>query len=304
MLYHRLLSGLVQSSSDLGLETNRLDFDVFWLRVGVDPYEPFSDEFCKQTGLFTCGAAADTSEQQGPSVENRNAKQTQFCLNSLVDIWKKSIQLLGITYVDPTLTLNYRRRTASGRNKKRRIDKDKGQKMSSQEEKELNQAIIASLAQADHDDPALGYAIAESLRVAEATGNKIPEQPPLQPSGSPSKREAKSDPDESDVNSGKGAEEGKHQGSELIGSTSFVMDNEILDARLEKVLGWWHGIRLPEGVELEDTGRCQCVLLPLSAQRPTHLLACSSCEFITSCEWRERKSNELLSKLRSQTPDA
>lgn len=257
MLYHRLLSSLVQSSPDLDRNANHLDFDVFWLRVGVDPYEPFSDGFCEQTELSTYGAAAHTPELQTPSVQNKDGKRTQFCLNILVDFLKKSIHLLGITSVDPTLALNYRRRTTYGRKKRRRTGEARGQGMSSLEENELDQAIIASLVQADHDDPALAYAIAESLRAEGATGNKIPEQTPIHPSGSPSKRDAESDPDESEVNSSNGAEEGRDQGSEIIGSTSFLMDDATLDARLEKVLDWWHGIRLPEGVELEDTGRCQ-----------------------------------------------
>lgn len=268
MLYHRLLSGLVQPPPDSELKVNHLDFDVFWLRVGVDPYEPFSDSFCEQTGLFTYSAVARTPEQQGSSVVNGDAKQTQFCLDTLVDAWRKSIHLLGITSVDPTLTLNYRRRTKSGRNKRRRMNQAQGQTISSLEEKELNRAIIASLAQADRDDPALAHAIAESLRKTGATGNKIPEQTLLQPSGSPSKRDSRSDPDESDVNSGREMEEREDQGSQLIGSTSFVMDDAALDARLDKVLDWWHGIRLPEGVELEDTGRCQYVFLFLVANVP------------------------------------
>lgn len=302
MLYHRLLSGLVQNSSDLELQTNHLDFDVFWLRVGVDPYEPFSDGFCEQTGLFAYGVVAHTSEQQGPTIENGDAKQTQLCLNTLVDMWKKSIHLLGIASVDQTLTLNYRRRTTSGRNKRRCTYKAQAQTISSLEDKVLDQAIIASLAQADHGDPALAYAIAESLRDAGESGNNILEQIPLQPSASPSKEDAELDP-ESDGNSGKGAEEGKDRRSELIGSTSFGMDDAALDARLEKVLEWWHGIRPPEGVELEDTGRCKYVFLSLVVQRPADLPACSSCEFSTCCEWREKKHNELLSKLRSRTQD-
>ena len=291
MLYHRLLSGLVQPTSDLELNAKHLDFDVFWLRVGVDPYEVFSDGFCEQTGL---SAYCITPEQQEPSVENWDGKETQLCLNTLVDVWKKYIHLLGISSVDPTLTLNYRRRTTSGRKKRRRTDKPQGQTMDSLEDKELDQAIFASLVQADHDDPALAHAIAESLRDAGATGDKTPEQTPLR---SPSKRDAEPDSDEPDANSGKGVEEERSEEPELIGSASFVMDDAILDARLEKVLEWWHGIRPPEGVELEDTGRCQYVCLLLVVQRPADPLLCSSCEFSTSCEWREKKHNELLSKL-------
>ena len=40
--------GFIQSSSDLELDVHGLDFDVFWLHIGADPYEPFSDGFYEQ----------------------------------------------------------------------------------------------------------------------------------------------------------------------------------------------------------------------------------------------------------------
>ena len=261
MLYHRLLSGVVQSPSDLESMAHHLDFDAFWLRVGVDPFEPFSDQFCEQTGLSS-NAIPPTPDQQGSTTGNGDAEQTQFCLNTLVDIWKRYIHLLGIASVDPTLTLNYRRRAASGRKKRRRTNDGKGQATSSREENELSRAIIASLAQAEQEDPALAHAIAESLRDAQAAVSPAPEQAPPRPTVSPSKRGAESDPDEPDTNPENPVEKESGQGSEFIGSTSFAMDDAALDSRLGKVLEWWHGARQPEGVELEDTGRCQYVLPP------------------------------------------
>ena len=259
MLYHRLLSGLIQSSSDLELKAHHLDFDVFWLRIGVDPYEPFSDGFCEQTGLSSYDVVSRTPENRGSTADNEDAKRTQFCLHTLVDAWKRTLRLLGIASVDPTLTLNYRQRETSRRKRRRRANDGKRRAMNSQEE-ELNRAIIASLAQADQEDPALAHAIAESLRYAQAAGTPISEQAPPQPKDSPSKRDAESDPDETDTKLDNCLEEETGRGSELIGSASFVMDDAALDARLEKVLEWWHGIRQPEGVELEDTGRCKYVL--------------------------------------------
>ena len=304
MLYHRLLSGIIQSSSDLGLNTRNLDFDAFWLRIGIDPYVPFSDGFCEQTGLPAYDVASHTPEQQGSTAGNEDAKRAQFCLHTLVDEWKETLRRLEITSVDPTLTVNYRKRETSRRKRRRRANDSKRRATDSQEEKELNQAIIASLAQADHEDPALACAIAESLRYAQASGTPVSEQAPSQPTGSPSKRDAESDPDETGMKSDNRTEDEKDRGSEVIGSTSFVMDDAALDVRLEKVLEWWHGIRRPEGVELEDTGRCQYVLSPLTAQFLADVFAYSSCEFSTSCEWREKKSNEFLSKLRSRSRDA
>lgn len=264
MLYHRLLSGIIQFPSDLEPGAHHLDFDVFWLRVGVDPYEPFSDQFCEQTRSSSHGAASPTPDQQGSTAGNGDAKRSQFCLNTLVDAWKKSLHLLGIATVDPTLTLNYRRRITSGRKKRRRTNDGKGRATSSLEEKELDRAIIASLAQVQHEDQALANAIAESLRDAQSAGNLVSEQASVQLTAPPSKRSAEPDSDEPDTNPDNRAEgpEAKDRGSDLIGSTSFVMDDAVLDSRLKKVLEWWHGVRRPEGVELEDTGRCQCVSPP------------------------------------------
>ena len=258
MLYHRLLSGVIQSPSDLESNAHHLDFDAFWLRVGVDPYEPFSDQFCEQTGLSP-NTISPTPDQQESTTGNGDAKRAQFSLNTLVDIWKKSIQLLGITSVDPNLTLNYRRRATFGRKKRRRTIDGKGQTTSCGEENELGRAIIASLVQAEHEDPALAHAIAESLRDAQAAGSPVPERTSPGSAGSPPKRGAESDPDEPDTNPDNLVEK-MNQGSELIGSTSFAMDDAALDSRLRKSLEWWHGVRQPEGVELEDTGRCQYVL--------------------------------------------
>lgn len=255
MLYHRLFSGLIQSSSDLELRPYQLDFDVFWLRIGVDPYQPFSDGFCEETDIFAYSAMTHSPEQQALPEENGDTKRARFCLNTLVDVWKRMISLLGITSVDSTLTLNYRRRMASVRNKRRRTNGPKDLILDSLEEKEFNRAIIASLDQAEREDPVLAHAIAESLRDARAM-ESILEQTPIQHQGPPSKQDAELNLDESGVHSGK-----EDQGSGLIGSTSFAMDDVALDARLEKVLEWWHGIRPPEGVELDDTGRCQYVFL-------------------------------------------
>ena len=254
MLYHRLLSGVVQPPSNLESKAHHLDFDAFWLKVGVDPYELFSDQFCEQTGLSP-NTTSSTPDQQDSPAGNGDAKPAQFSLNTLVDAWKKSIQLLGITSVDPTLTLNYRRRATSGRKKRRHTIDRKGQATSSREETELGRAIIASLAQAEHEDPALAHAIAESLRDAQAVGSPVPEQ--ASPESAGSKRSAESDPEEQDTKPDIPVEKENDRGSELIGSTSFVMDDAALDSRLGKTLEWWHGIRQPEGVELEDTGRCK-----------------------------------------------
>ena len=115
---------------------------------------------------------------------------------------------------------------------------------------------FASPAQADHEDPALACAIVESLRYAPATGTPISEQASSQPTGSPSKRGAESDPDETSMKSDDRTEEGKCRGLELkraSGAASFVTRHERNGFNeLEKALEWLDGICRPEGVELGE----------------------------------------------------
>ncbi|KAI0320074.1 exonuclease V [Amylostereum chailletii] len=65
----------------------------------------------------------------------------------------------------------------------------------------------------------------------------------------------------------------------IIGRTNFSMDDHILDDYLQKVLSWWHGSRLPTGVDEEHTMRC------------------NSCEYREGCEWREKKAKDVSGRL-------
>ncbi|KAI0647988.1 exonuclease V [Trametes meyenii] len=60
----------------------------------------------------------------------------------------------------------------------------------------------------------------------------------------------------------------------ILGTKEFQLDDALLDGYLTHVLGWWHGRRAPEGVNVELTRRCM------------------SCEYREGCEWRERKARE------------
>ncbi|KAI0667586.1 exonuclease V [Trametes maxima] len=64
----------------------------------------------------------------------------------------------------------------------------------------------------------------------------------------------------------------------ILGTKEFQLDNVLLDGYLTYVLGWWHGRRAPEGVNVELTRRCM------------------SCEYREGCEWRERKAQEATAK--------
>lgn len=47
----------------------------------------------------------------------------------------------------------------------------------------------------------------------------------------------------------------------IIGITDFQYDGQFLDDYVTKVIKLWKGEREPVGVDIEDSGRCQCVLI-------------------------------------------
>ena len=55
---------------------------------------------------------------------------------------------------------------------------------------------------------------------------------------------------------------------DIIGKHRFKHDPKALSRHLEKVMGYWQGVRMPEGVGISDTRRC------------------GWCEFEEGCEWR------------------
>ncbi|KAH7105028.1 exonuclease V a 5' deoxyribonuclease-domain-containing protein [Auriculariales sp. MPI-PUGE-AT-0066] len=61
----------------------------------------------------------------------------------------------------------------------------------------------------------------------------------------------------------------------VIGSTRFTFDARILDKFVTNAVGYWHGRREPDGVDIEDIHRC------------------NFCEYINDCEWRAKKAVEI-----------
>ena len=45
----------------------------------------------------------------------------------------------------------------------------------------------------------------------------------------------------------------------IIGTKEFEADDTFLDQYLATALDWWHGRRKPQGVSLENAGRCSQV---------------------------------------------
>jgi exonuclease V len=253
-LYHRLLQDLIPSSSQ---ET--LDLSEFWNKVEVNSLKPFSRQFCDQSGLPLRTEAAD-------------GKQTEqaWCLNDLVNIWQGLVSTLGVNGVDKGLTLVYRTRKlyksrkGSPRIGIRRSDLHSvGQ--SADEEIQVAQAIKASLLDvAIVNDAVLAQALAESLQqvqtvesgfsgtneVGTSDAGTLDDQPSKSTdTGLLSARQQETSSNDS--------EEEKEGDSSIIGEKVFDVDEILLDSHLDRVFDWWHGKRPPEGVEIEDSGRCR-----------------------------------------------
>jgi exonuclease V len=64
----------------------------------------------------------------------------------------------------------------------------------------------------------------------------------------------------------------------ILGSKSFVSDDQHLQTYLAETLAWWRGQRQARGVEIEDAFKCRI------------------CEFAEGCDWRKQKEEETRSK--------
>jgi exonuclease V len=67
---------------------------------------------------------------------------------------------------------------------------------------------------------------------------------------------------------------------EVVGSKTFVMDKQELQAYIEKEMQWWRGEREAQGVVIEEAFKCR------------------SCDFAEDCEWRLKKVDEAKEKMR------
>lgn len=65
----------------------------------------------------------------------------------------------------------------------------------------------------------------------------------------------------------------------IIGKTVFAFSADMLEKYLVAALQFWQGKREPQGVDLEDTWKCNV------------------CEYMEECEWREAKATAAESKM-------
>ncbi|KAH9891706.1 exonuclease V [Cubamyces lactineus] len=153
MLYHRLLSDLLASATPT-VPTSvsaALSFAEIWDRVGVDSSRRFSDGFLVQSGLAASTMDADAHVNLS-GIE---------CLNDLVAAFKHTIEALGVSKVDRTLTLVYRKQP-----ERRRATRTHHEETSTPSE-QLAAAIQASVSDMEGGtggDDDLARAIYESLK--------------------------------------------------------------------------------------------------------------------------------------------
>jgi exonuclease V len=78
----------------------------------------------------------------------------------------------------------------------------------------------------------------------------------------------------------------------IIGTKNFAYDDALLNEHVTRTLEWWYGHRDPRGVSLKESRRCLSVPLMIVVATVCLPPISSSCEYESSCEWRERKAVE------------
>ncbi|KAJ7665667.1 exonuclease V [Mycena rosella] len=271
MLYHRLVTGLMETSA-------AFDFPALWARLALRPSAPFSGEFLQQTTAILGGDSLP------------------ICLDDLVLLLRTTVAGLGLPALDSTVEIIYRSQNKYA--DRRHESKGKAPAINPEDE-DIAKAIEMSLADAFETD--LANALKESAaidvppapfiqlgdcNVVEAgiqgpsnkpTGDSTPIlnteqldgrqyilnelaapdgfQPPVQV------------PEDAAV-------------SNIIGTKEFPMDDTLLDTYLTSALQWWNGARKARGVSERQTGRCY------------------SCEYRNDCEWRAQKASEATLRYR------
>ncbi|KAJ8518764.1 hypothetical protein ONZ45_g4210 [Pleurotus djamor] len=283
MLYHRLLSGILPSSS-LGV----FDFNALWTKLRLNPTKSFSARFMRQAGLNT--------EIEGVTPIN--------CLDNLVQAWFQPAFDLEVEGVASTLELIYRtqpqRKSRWKRTRSERCGdvtlspcKDSGDNLQDLEAMHLEQAILASLSHLKHKEQDASATSERADRTSQgrpqpdgrsAQGDDKPQETTLTTlkSVAPSSpgptrhvetstlRRATTMPviaSGSEVPSDDALDQVR-----IIGTKQFNVDDKMLDDYVGSILKWWYGHRDPAGVSESEANRC------------------SSCEYCNGCEWRESKA--------------
>ncbi|KAG1749747.1 exonuclease V a 5' deoxyribonuclease-domain-containing protein [Suillus paluster] len=303
MLYHRLLSAL--------LSPETFDFDALWAKQGINSHKSFSKQFVEDIGLSTRDERdlpefhvdLCTMIAAWVSVVHlaRSSIERLRCVNpELHIIYRKAKD-------------SFRDRQQKAKSEEKAVNSPL-EALSRQEELDIARAIEESLRplcqeageaststqaaahirdtfavqseelvldEVDLASPALENP--EPTRVMQdplhACTQDVPDSKAIVPKeheGTPAADEVTNLEDRTLLarNSDSPNEEDTSGHSTILGTRTFVMDDNRLDAHLEDVLQWWFGIRPPRGVELAQSTRC------------------FNCEYQESCEWREQKATE------------
>ncbi|KAG1839232.1 exonuclease V a 5' deoxyribonuclease-domain-containing protein [Suillus subalutaceus] len=311
MLYHRLLSPL--------LSPETFDFDALWAKQSVKPHRSFSREFVEDIGLLT---------------KDDKDLPFHVDLSSMVAAWVSVVHSARssgerLRGVHPELQIIYRKagvkkdsvhdRKQKAKTDEMAVDNPPG-RLAPQEELDIARAVEESLRPPAQDagEASTSRPADQSIETASAQSEKLsndevidltspvgenPEptlvvqdslpadtcdNPDFNPQSIAMKGlEATPVADEltdledngtlPDRNGDFLVEEDTSGLSTILGTRKFFMDEDRLDAHLTDVLRWWFGFRPPRGVELAQSNRC------------------GTCEYLDSCEWRERKAFEASS---------
>ncbi|KAF8226303.1 hypothetical protein L208DRAFT_1302667 [Tricholoma matsutake] len=189
------------------------------------------------------------------------------CLDDLARAWTDLVQQLGVCEVDPSLEIIYRSRPGSPKQKHKNKGEVKAQEpILTQEDLDLARAIEASLSDqrcGSSQDVGLG---AVSAGMSQGSSpQRIDHNSSLIVSngeGNDNRSDKDLTPDDMPV----------------IGTKTFAYDDTLLNEYVAHALEWWYGHRNPRGVSVNESGRC------------------FSCEYKSSCEWREQKASEFRSR--------
>lgn len=193
-----------------------------WKKAGVSPNAKFSPKFHEDTEL----------------------PGEVTCLEDLVAMWYNSVEMLSARSVDPELTIEWRT-----------VDRD----TSSRESKAEEAAVPEETVVADVVDSA-SVKVEVPLQTTEATAvaqDDIAEV--VMETDAPNGTGATATVIMKETN-GKGAETSedlhRHR-SIVIGTTTFLQEDDVLDRHLSDILELWNGKRQPRGVDIELTRRCK-----------------------------------------------
>lgn len=204
------------------------------------------------------------------------------------------VQQLGVCEVDPSLEIIYRSRPGSPKQKHKNKGEVKAQEpILTQEDLDLARAIEASLSDqrcGSSQDVGLGAVSAgmsqgkTSSRIETFLADSQRHFPGVSLPALPEDNTLLIDHNSSlIVSNGEGNDNRSDKDltpddMPVIGTKTFAYDDTLLNEYVAHALEWWYGHRNPRGVSVNESGRC------------------FSCEYKSSCEWREQKASEFRSR--------